>query len=463
MRSRQAFQALALTILSIGFGSSSADPVPNIIVILADDLGYGDLSCYGQTNFVTPRLDRMAAEGMRFSQAYAGAPVCAPSRCVLLTGLHTGHARIRANVGDDREPVPLHAEDIAIAEVLHGAGYVTACIGKWGLGNQGSTGDPRAQGFDHFFGFMDQRDAHFHYPRELSHNGTGVALAGNDPDKQTGIPAQTLFTNQALGFVQKQSKAPSPFFLLLAYTYPHAELAAPADEIAAFVGRFGEEKPFAKDHYGAQPTPRAAFAAMMTMLDRDVGRILDELDRLGIAEDTLVIFTSDNGPAGLGGHDYPYFNSNGSLRAAKRSVYEGGIRVPFIARWPGRIAPAGDVATPVAAWDLLPTFAELARAQPPDKIDGVSLVPLLLGGAATPIVRDYLYWEFPGDGGQRAVRLGQWKGVRRNTRYAPDGPVELYNLDVDRAEMHNVAPEHPDIAARIADIMRSAHTPPSGG
>jgi arylsulfatase A-like enzyme len=454
---RVAFAAAAFTCVH---GVAGAEDLrrPNIVVILADDLGYGDLGCYGQQLFATPRIDRMAAEGLRFSQFYAGSPVCAPSRCTLLTGLHTGHARIRGNGTPDGRPVALLPKDLTLAEVLRSAGYSTACIGKWGLGEHGSTGIPNAQGFDYFYGFLNQVDAHFHYPRTLWRDDAEFILEGNDPDAHTGTPAQTLFTTETLAYIRAHAAA--PFFLYLTYTVPHAELAAPADEIASFAGEcFEPETPFAKDHYGAQPKPRAAFAAMVTMLDRDVGRVLDLLDDLGLSKNTLVLFTSDNGPHREGGHDPEYFDSNGPLRGIKRDVYDGGIRVPLIARWPGAIAP-GSITPHVAAfWDLLPTCAEFAGAKIPKHLDGISFAPTLRGDSAQQKQHDYLYWEFYEQGGRQALRARDWKAVRMNVLRDPAAPVELYNLTDDVGETHDLAASNPETAARLRALMRSTHTP----
>jgi len=451
------FSRLALVIIALLCAQASARP-PNVIIILADDLGYGDLSCYGQTQYATPRLDRMASEGLRFTQFYAGSPVCAPSRCTLITGLHTGHARIRGNGTTSGRPVLLLPEDVTLAEILRPAGYATACIGKWGMGEAGSTGVPNAQGFDYFYGFLNQTAAHFHFPRMLWRNDAEVAIPGNDPDAQTGTPAQTLFTEEALKYIR--ARADKPFFLYLTYTVPHAELSAPADEIASFAEEcFEPEKPFAKDHYGAQPKPRAAFAAMVHMLDTDVGRVLDLLDELGLSKDTLVLFSSDNGPHHEGGADPDYFNSNGPLRGIKRDVYDGGIRVPLIARWPGVIAPGGVSPRVGAFWDILPTCAELSGAQASANLDGISFAPTLRGDSAHQKEHEYLYWEFFEQGGRQAIRADDWKGVRMNILGNPEAPLELYNLTDDIGEQRDVATEHPDIAARLRVLMHSARTP----
>jgi arylsulfatase A-like enzyme len=398
----------------------------------------------------------MAVEGMRLTQFYAGSTVCAPSRSVLLTGLHTGHTRVRGNNTLSGERPTLETDDVTVAELLKPRGYRTACIGKWGCGEDGSPGIPNKQGFDYFFGFLNQSRAHFYYPEWVWRNTEKVTLEGNNPDAQTGQFVHTLFTDEALTFVREN--AGGPFFLYLTYTIPHAELVAPKDEIAPFEGRFGEEKPFVKRHYGAQPTPRAAFAAMVTMLDRDVGRLLALLTELGIDENTLVLFTSDNGPHKEGGHDYEYFNSNGPLRGIKRDLYEGGIRVPTIAWWPGTVAAGTSSDHMAAFWDILPTCAELAGLDPPEGVDGISFGPTLRGNPGEQKEHDYLYWEFYEQGGKTAVRAGDWKAVRLNLFKEPDAPAELYNLSTDLGETTNVADEHPEVVERLMGIMRAAHT-----
>ncbi len=451
------FLGTLIALVLTAFGAAADSSKPNIILILADDLGYGDLGVYGQSHFATPRLDRMAAEGMRFTQFYSGSPVCAPSRGTILTGHHTGTARIRGNGTQTGKAVTLYPEDITLAEVLKEVGYATACIGKWGMGEAGSPGVPNKQGFDYFYGFLNQTHAHKHYPSMLYRNEAEIAIEGNDPDKQIGTHAQTLFTEEALKYIR--TSAEKPFFLYLTYTVPHAELSAPDDEMESFAdGCFGEETPFIKDHYNAQARPRTAFAAMMTMLDRDVGRVLDLLDELKLSENTLVLFTSDNGPHREGGADPEYFNSNGPLRGIKRDVYDGGIRVPFIARWPGVVAP-GTVSEYIGAfWDLLPTCAEVAGASAPNNLDGLSLVPTLHSSNNNQQQHEYLYWEFYEQGGRVGLRAGDWKAVRMDVFKNPDAPLELYNLANDIGETENLAAVYPNIAARLREMMTTAHT-----
>ncbi|HEX2250708.1 MAG TPA: arylsulfatase [Gemmatimonadales bacterium] len=426
-------------------------PAPNILLIQADDLGYGDLGAYGQSRFHTPVLDRMAREGTRFTQYYAGSPVCAPSRAVLMTGLHTGHAWIRGN-GD----TPLRPEDTTVAEVLQKAGYRTAMIGKWGLGPPGSTGAPERQGFEHSFGFLDHTHAHRQYTDHLWRNGKRIAT---DPREY----ANDLFTQETAAFIEKADRR--PFFVYLNYTVPHAELRAPEEAMAAFRGKYPEE-PFTNAEadgraggpddvslgYRSQPTPRAAFAAMITRMDRDIGTLLKLLEKRGLDRKTIVLFSSDNGPHEAGGGDPVFFKSSGGLRGAKGSLYEGGIRVPMIARWPGTI-PAGRVSDHVwAHWDIMPTLAELAGAAPPANIDGVSTSRALRG--LPQATQPFLYWEFFGRGFQQAVRTGPWKALR----LSPGGDLELYNLQIDPAEQRNVASAHPDVVKRVEDYLATART-----
>ncbi len=422
---------------------------PNIIYILADDLGYGDLGCYGQKKVKTPNLDRLAAEGMRFTDHYSGSTVCAPSRNCLMTGEHTGHAWLRGN-----QRHPLRKEDVTVAELLKRAGYATGCVGKWGLGMNGTTGAPNRQGFDLFFGFVNQSRAHFYYPPHVWRNEEKVSLEGNDVKRQSGQYVHDLFTGEALEFVRDNRTG--PFFLYLPYTIPHAELTVPEDSMAPYNGKFPEKR-WPKDHYGGQDTPHAAFAGMVSRLDRDVGRIMELLREMGLDENTIVMFSSDNGPHKEGGADPDFFESNGPLVGIKRDLYEGGVRVPMIARWPGRISP-GSVTNHVSAfWDVLPTCAELAGLAAPEGIDGISFVPTLRGRSRQRR-HNYLYWEFYEQGGKQAVRRGDWKAVRLNVRRDPENPLELYNLARDIGETTNVADEYPDIVAEIAAIMNTAHT-----
>ncbi len=457
----------------------TSDRRPNIVFILADDLGYGELGSYGQTKIRTPNLDRLAEEGMRFTQHYAGSPVCAPSRCVLLTGLHTGHAYIRDNDEmADRGDVwrdltlegqrPLPEGTTTVGHLLQRAGYATGAMGKWGLGGPGSTGAPNRQGFDRWYGYLGQRLAHNYYPVHLWRDSIKQELDNEYFHPHARLPddadphdpasyeryagneyAPDRIIDEALAFVR--ANAERPFFLYVPFTIPHVALQVPQADLAEYEGAFEETPYVGGQGYTPHPTPRAAYAAMITRMDRDIGRVLSLLTDLGLDENTVVFFTSDNGPTWVGGADTEFFGSRGGLRGRKAQLWEGGIRVPLIARWPGRI-PAGTVSDlPSAFWDFMPTFADLAGTSPPPGVDGVSLVPTLVGRAAEQEAHAYLYWEY--QGGQ-AVRLGRWKGVRLGQGLG----IELYDLASDPAETSDVAARHPDVVARMARIMEDART-----
>lgn len=455
-------------LLSGSFFSCSSEKkpqeLPNIIYIVADDLGYGDLSCYGQKRFQTPNIDRLAREGMLFRQHYAGSTVSAPSRSSLMTGLHTGHTPIRGN--REMEPEgqwPLPAESFTLAEMLKTKGYVNGAFGKWGLGFIDTEGDPNTQGFDEFYGYNCQRLAHNYYPAYLWHNNKKILLHENDSGK-TGAYSADLIHKAALDFIENNKD--KHFFLFYSVTIPHAELFAKEEYMQRFRGKFEPEKSFKGvdsgpefrlGPYGSQPEGHAAFAAMIAQLDDYVGEILKKLEELRIAGNTIVIFTSDNGPHQEGGADPDYFDSNGPLRGYKRDLYEGGIRVPMIVKWPGKINP-GSVTDHVSAfWDVMPTLAELTGAEISENIDGISFLPTLLGKGEQN-QHDYLYWEFHEQGGRMAVRTGDWKGVRLNVNTDPEGKIELYNLSKDPGETNDVANEHPDMVNRIRDFMKQAHS-----
>jgi arylsulfatase A-like enzyme len=421
---------------------------PNIIFILADDLGYGDLGCYGQTKIQTPNLDRLAAEGMRFTQCYAGSPVCAPSRAVLMTGRHVGHVRIRGNA-----TIPLLPEEVTVAEVLKTVGYHTGAIGKWGLGLEGSTGTPSRQGFDEWFGYLSQTHAHDYYPTQLWRSSRSLGYSEPLEDEPVPIPqnaggakrvySHDLFTMAATNFIRVNKFA--PFFLYLAYTIPHAN-----NELKDHGMEVPSDAPYSNQPW---PQPEKNKAAMITRLDADVGRILAMLKALNLDSNTVIFFSSDNGPHKEGGVNPAFFQSAGPLRGIKRDLYEGGIRVPMIVRWPGKIPP-GTVSDQVWHFaDFLPTAAEIAGAQVPPDLDGISILPTLLGQKQTR-QHPYLYWEFHEGGSKQAVRLGDWKGVRLE----PGQPLELYNLKTDPAETTNVADAHPDVVAQIEAILKTART-----
>lgn len=428
---------------------------PNIIFILADDLGYGDLGCYGQKKIHTPRLDRMAAEGIRFTQFYAGSTVCAPSRSVLMTGLHAGHTRVRGNA-DEPGRQALRDEDVTVAERLKTRGYSTALIGKWGLGdvNGSESGLPNRQGFDYFYGYLNQHHAHNYYPTYLWRNQERVALGNVVPDEDprgSGKASKRvqyshdLFVEEALRWVRQARD--EPFFLYLALTIPHANNEARQE---------GMEVPDYGPYAGLDwPAPQKGAAAMISRMDRDIGRLLDLLRELGIEKQTLVLFSSDNGPHREGGNDPQFFNSSGPLRGIKRDLYEGGIRVPTLAWWPGTLE-AGTVSDHVGyQGDFLATAAELAGAITPAGLDSLSFLPTLLGEASRQKRHEYLYWEFYEQGGARAVRSGRWKAVRPRW----EAPLELYDLESDLGETRNVAELNPQVAQELASAMEQAHTP----
>ncbi|HWK56572.1 MAG TPA: arylsulfatase [Parapedobacter sp.] len=436
---------------------------PNIVFILADDLGYGDLGVYGQQHITTPHIDQLAAEGMRFTQFYAGTTVCAPSRSALLTGQHTGHTYIRGN----KEIQPEGQEPLAdsvqtFAQLLQRAGYVTGAFGKWGLGMVGTSGEPNRKGFDEFFGYNCQRQSHRYYPTHLWHNSEKVILAGNDLSQKAHY-APAIIQQKALAFIEE--KKDTSFFLFIPTVLPHAELQGPADEHYKQYEYAFEEIPHRGNDYGPEATiagyasiakPRATFAAMVSRLDAYVGQVMAKLDELGLADNTIVLFSSDNGAHKEGGADPAFFNSSGGLRGLKRDLYEGGIRTPLIVCWPNYIA-AGSVSDHIGAfWDIMPTFVELTGAPSPRYSDGISFLPTLLGQGHQP-QHTYLYWEFHEGGGRQAVRMGKWKGVRLNAKETPDAPVALYNLQVDPAETTDVAVEHPAIAMRLRQMMEEAH------
>jgi len=435
---------------------------PNIILVLADNLGYGDLGCYGQKRIKTPHLDRMAAEGMRFTQFYAGATICAPSRCVLMTGLHSGHCRIRGN-HTNQHAQALKLDDRTLAEVLKGQGYRTAVIGKWGLGDEGNAGIPNLQGFHYFFGYLNQVHAHNYYPHFLWKNQRRVPLANvvKHPKKLYQSPelagvatkrieyAPDLCTTEALAFIKRQTKD-QPFFLYLPYTYPHPNCES------WLLERHGAEVPefgiYARTDW---PDVQKGHATMITRMDRDIGRILDLLRELGLDHNTLVLFNSDNGPHEGDGLDPEFNDSNGQLRGALRDMYEGGMRVPLIARWPGRV-PAGQTSGYVgSSVDFMATFAELAGARPPGT-DGISMLPTLLGREQQQKQHEYLYWEFYERGSAQGVRWGDWKAVRKPMI---TGPIELYDLQNDLGETSDVSAEHPDVVAKIGQITQAEHVP----
>ena len=399
---------------------------------------------------------------MKFTDHYAGAPVCAPSRCTLMTGRHTGHAWIRDNGLFRKEgQAPIPASEVTVAEVLKKAGYATGCVGKWGLGYPGSEGDPVNQGFDLFFGFNCQTKAHHYYPPYLWRNKEKVYLKGNDGGPKGRYYAPDLFRDEALKFIK--SNKDRPFFLYYATTIPHLPLEVPEDSLKEYLGKWPDPpyKRKGRRGYSSCAHPRAAYAAMVSRMDRHVGEIVGLLRALGLEKDTIIFFASDNGAVwkGLAGSDPAFFESNKPFSGFKGSLYEGGIRSPMIACWPGKIR-AGSVTRHVSAfWDVMPTMAEIAGVKPPKGIDGISFLPTLLGRPKEQKKHEYLFWDYPGRGGQVAVRMGRWKGVKRGLKKNPDAPLALYDLEKDIREERNVAAGHPEIAARIERIMVEGRTP----
>jgi len=422
-----------------GLGAASLSafqprPRPNIVVILADDLGYGDAGCYGQARIKTPNIDRLAAEGTRFTQAYAGSTVCAPSRCSLFTGYHTGHARMRAN-----SEVYLGKRDVTISEILHDAGYRTGLFGKWSLGTLGTEGYPNDKGFDEWYGYFSQMHAHVAYPQLLLHNRGEVNLTGNWGTSRKQF-ANDLFTEQAVKFAAGSRQ---PFFLHLAYTIPHADNEEGRDTGNGMV--VPSDEPYSKE---AWPQQERNFAAMITRMDGDIGRVLEACD----ARNTLVIFTSDNGPHKEGGHSPEFFKSSGPLRGIKRDLYDGGIRVPSIVRWPGVVGEGKTSDFVWAFWDMLPTLAEVAGTRAPAGLDGQSIVPVLTGREQKP--HEYLYWEFHEGGFFQGVRHGKWKAVRKGL----GGKLELYDVAADIGESSNVAAGNPEVVGSIERYLATART-----
>jgi arylsulfatase A-like enzyme len=432
--------------LFLGFAAHGAAPGnspqrPNIIFILADDLGYGDVGCYGQKKIKTPNIDKLAADGIRFTQCYAGSTVCAPSRSSLMTGQHTGHTRIRGN-----QAYPLQPEDVTVAEVLKKAGYTTAVFGKWALGLNNTTGTPGKKGFDEFFGFVSQTHAHDYYPTNIWRNEDLLLLDANT-NNQKRIYIHDQFTRAATNFIRiNQLK---PFFLYLAYTIPHTH-----NELGRKTGNGMEvptDEPYSNEDW---PQPEKNKAAMITRMDRDIGRILAVLKSHKLETNTVVFFASDNGPHKEGGPDPEFFQSAGPLRGIKRALYEGGIRVPMIVQWSGTIRPGQVSDFPWAFWDFLPTAAEIGGASDklPASIDGQSILPTLFGKPQRP--HEFFYWEFHEKGSEQGVRMGDWKAVR----HAFDQPMELYDLRTDLGETNNVASRHPDVVVRIETYLKTART-----
>lgn len=453
-------------------GERTETAPPNIVLIMADDLGYGELGCYGQKWIRTPHLDSLARDGMKFTSFYAGNAVCAPSRCCLMTGRHGGHAHVRNNgspKGTEQlakkygwefpSQYPLPPEEVTIGEILKEQGYATGAMGKWGLGHFGTTGDPARQGFDLFYGFNAQRHAHNHYPNFLWRNAKKEPQPGNDRTLHGETWSQDQFVKEGLEFIRRHQK--QPFLLYLPFAVPHLSIQAPPAAVEEYTGTIPEAE-YKHRAYLEHPHPRAGYAAMVTEMDRGIGQILKLLKELDLAENTVVFFTSDNGPTydRLGGSDSDFFESAGPFRGRKGSLYEGGIRVPLLVRWPGKIAGGTTADMPLGFHDLLPTIAALTGSRTPEGIDGLSFAPLLRG-AKDQQPHEILYWEFPAYGGQQALRQGDWKAIRQNMLKKNDDPlrIELYNLKDDPGETRDLAAEQPERVRRMARLMQEARTP----
>ena len=457
-------------------------PPPNIIYIFADDLGHAELGAYGQRLIRTPHIDRLAAEGIKFTRHYSGAPVCAPSRCMLMTGKHSGHSYIRGNYEmggfeDDQEggQMPLYEGAFTIPRMLKDKGYTTALVGKWGMGMPGTTGSPLLQGFDYYYGYLDQKQPHNHYPTHLWENDVKVPLDNKyvyvhqtlDPRSATAADFEVFrgkdfapekMGEKALAFIdQHRSK---PFFLYFASTLPHLSLQVPEDFRKMYEGKFEEKPYYGGKSYAPVMHPLSTYAAMISYLDAQVGMIMDKIKSLGLDRNTIIMFSSDNGNTfNIGGVEPDFFKGSGGLRGLKMDIYEGGIRVPLIARWPGRI-PAGKTSDHISAqYDILPTLAEITGSKVP-VTDGISLLPELTGMHNRQKTHDFLYFEYPEKGGQIAVRIGRWKGVRVNVRKDRNAPWELYDLDADPREKSDVAAAHPEIIDRMRRIAEQQHIHP---
>jgi len=433
---------VAFQVISVK-GNNGPKNRPNIIFIMADDLGIGDIGCYGQKVIQTPQIDKMATEGLRFTQVYAGSTVCAPSRCSLMTGMHNGHNRVRDNIPHG---VFLQPDDVTVAEVLKQAGYTTGAIGKWSLGNPGSWGVPNLQGFDYFYGHLNQDQAHFYYPDYLWKNDSVELLFGNRGNNRKEY-THNLFTRNALKFIEQNRQ--KPFFLYLAYTLPHYsdfDQNTPESQIVP------SDAPYTNRDW---PQVEKNYAAMVTIIDSDVGKILEKVKQLGIDSNTIIFFTSDNGPCTATIHDAEFFKSNGIYKGYKRDMYEGGIRIPMIVRWTGKIE-AGKTSDKVwAFWDFLPTAADIAGIPFKNNTDGVSVLPTLLGQEQK--LHDYLYWDYGHvrEAFLQAARWDNWKGILNNKT----GEVEIYNLKTDPGEEKNIASSNPDLVQQFKNIIAEAYLP----
>ena len=456
--------SLALSFQNRLIAEDSSGRRPNIVLIMADDLGWQEIGVMGQNKIRTPNIDNLASEGIRFNQFYSGSAVCAPSRCSLMTGKHGGHAYIRNNIEVKNKgqffggQLPLPENELGLAKTLKAVGYRTGCFGKWGLGAVGSTGDPLNQGFDRFYGYNCQRHAHNLYPKYLVNDQENELLEGNTRGLTGETYAPQRIADEMLGFIRNNSK--KPFFLYYPTALPHLPLQVPKEELTKYKGLW-PETPYSGRSYQPHPAPRACYAAMISFLDKQIGRLMSLLKQLDLDQNTIVLFTSDNGSTHLRSQvDYDFFESVGPLRGLKGSLYEGGIRVPFIARWPGKISFGKQSEHLSASYDLLATIAEIADVPFTLNTDGLSFLPLLLDKKKEQKTHSYLFWDFAGYGGQIAVRMGKWKGIKINLRKKSQGSLELYNLEEDISETNSVTKEHPNIAEKIEDIMLQARTVP---
>ncbi|MBL7110885.1 MAG: arylsulfatase [Bacteroidales bacterium] len=472
---------LSIAIACITGCQQTPETKPNIIFILADDLGYGELGCYGQELIQTPNVDNLAAEGMRFTNFYSGSPVCAPSRCVLLTGLHTGHSFVRDNYEmggylDEEEggQLPLPPGTQTLARLFKENGYATGAIGKWGLGGPESTGLPTRQGFDFFYGYLCQKQAHNYYPSHLWRNEEWDTLAnGYFPQHQEfeGDPsnladfekykgpeyAQDLMAGEALQFIREHKD--DPFFLYLPFPVPHLALQVPDESLQMYLGKFEEEPYLGENGYLPHPYPKSAYAGMITRMDMHIGQIMDLLNELGLDDNTVVMFSSDNGATFLDQVDTELFDSHAGLRGHKGNLYEGGIRVPFIVKLPGHTEP-GRVSNYIGSFqDVMPTLLEIAGIEAPHYLDGISLLPEISGHEQRD--HGFLYWEYRSGPGWQAVRKDDWKAIRKGIRNDPGAPMELYNLKDDFSEQHDLAEEYPGVIERMEELMKNARVPSS--
>ena len=488
---------LVIMVSLTGCETPQPEPKPNIIYILADDLGYAELGCYGQEKIETPNIDKLAEEGMRFTQHYAGAPVCAPSRCVLLTGKHLGHAQIRGNdewgsrgdVWDFKAMFenpelegqrPLKTGTETIGRLLQSAGYKTGVVGKWGLGAPHTVGIPNKQGFDFFFGYNCQRQAHTYFPLHLWKDTSRVMLNNKLVPPNTKLPegadiydpksysdfwltdyAPELMQKEVVNFIKENKE--QPFFMYYATPIPHAPIQAPPRWVNYYVDKFGDEEPYLGERgYFPHRYPHAGYAAMVSYFDEQVGEIVATLKELGLYENTLIIFSSDNGPTFNGGADSPWFDSAKPFKSergwGKGNVNEGGIRVPMIAHWPGKISAGTESDHISAFYDVLPTLCDVAGIEKPEVTDGISFLPAMLQNGEQE-KHEFLYWEFPAYGGQQAVRMGKWKGIRKNI-FKDSLQVQLYNLEEDIQELNDVSDEYPEVVTQIEMIFKREHTTP---